>query len=71
MEERARRGYASAAARGLIWFALGERERARVLLEQGCGERDWRLRDSKVNPLYDSLRDDPRFQALLKCAHLD
>jgi TolB-like protein/Flp pilus assembly protein TadD len=45
---------------------LGHTDRAIALLErvsaQGWGQRDWLERD----PDYDSLRDDPRFQKLLK-----
>ena len=71
MEERARRGYVSPAARGYIWLALGEKDKGYALLEKACAETDWRLREAKVNPLYVSLRSDPRFKALLKCIHLD
>ena len=71
MEERARRGYVSPAARGYIWLALGEKDKGYALLEKACAETDWRLREAKVNPLYGSLRSDPRFKALLKCIHLD
>jgi len=45
---------------------LGHADRAIELLErvsaQGWGQRDWLERD----PDYDSLRDDPRFQRLVK-----
>jgi adenylate cyclase len=45
---------------------LGHADRAIALLErvsaQGWGQRDWLERD----PDYDSLRDDPRFQTLVK-----
>ena len=71
MEERARRGYVSPAARGYIWLALGEKDKGYALLEKACAETDWRLREAKVNPLYVSLRSEPRFKALLKCIHLD
>ena len=71
MEERALREYVSPAARGYIWLALGEKDKGYALLEKACAETDWRLREAKVNPLYVSLRSEPRFKALLKCIHLD
>ena len=71
MEERASRGFVSPAARGYIWVALGEKDRGFALLEKACAETDWRLREAKVDPLYGSMRPDPRFQALLKCVHLE
>jgi serine/threonine-protein kinase len=71
MEQRAKREYVSPAARGLIWVALGEKERGYALLANACAENDWRLRDIKVNPLYDSLQAEPRFHELLKCIHLE
>ena len=71
MEERAKREYVSPAARGYIWLALGEKDKGYALLEKACAENDWRLRAAKVDPLYNSMRPDPRFQALLKCVHLE
>jgi serine/threonine-protein kinase len=71
LEERAKHEHVSTAARGLIWVALAEKERGYALLERACAEKDWRLGEVKVHPLYDSMRSDPRFQALLKCAHLE
>ena len=71
LEQRAKREYASPAVRGLIWLALGERERGYALLAKACAELDTRLRDAKVNPLYDKLRAEPRFHEVLKCIHLE
>ena len=71
LEERAAHGYASPAQRGLILVALGERERGYALLDQACAEHDYRLRDMKINPVYDTLRKDARFHDVLKCAHLE
>ncbi|MFL6260085.1 MAG: winged helix-turn-helix domain-containing protein [Thermoanaerobaculia bacterium] len=49
---------------------LGERERALDLLFQQCRERsDSMMAYLRVDPLYDSLRSDPRFQELLRCAN--
>lgn len=71
MEERAQHEYVSPAMRGLIWIALGEKDRGYVLLDKACAEKSWELSDLKVNPTFDSLRAEPRFKALLKRLHLD
>jgi non-specific serine/threonine protein kinase len=51
---------------GCVYARLGRKEDALVCLEQtfarGFGKRDWIERD----PDYDSLRDDPRFQAMIQ-----
>lgn len=65
MEERAKREYVSPAARGLFWIALGEKDRGYSLLDRACAERNWQLTDVKVNPIFDTLRAEPRFKALL------
>ena len=70
MDERAKRGYVSPAARGLMRVALGEKDRGYALLDRACAENDWRLRDTKVDPLFDRLREEPRFKAVLQCVHL-
>jgi len=71
MEQRAEREYVSPATRGLIWLALGEKDRGYALLAKACAERDWRLRITKVDPMFGSLRAEPRFHEMLKCIHLE
>lgn len=46
--------------------ALGEKDEAIEYLERGYAERSYPLVFLKVYPLYDPLRDDPRFAALLE-----
>ncbi|MGQ0543054.1 MAG: tetratricopeptide repeat protein [Blastocatellia bacterium] len=53
-----------------IYVALGDKDKAFVELEKAYQERDWWLRFLKVDPLMDSLRDDPRFAGLLKRMNL-
>jgi len=51
---------------------LGDRERALDLLFEQCRERsDSMIAYLRVDPLYDSLRSDPRFSELLRCANLE
>ncbi len=54
---------------GLYWM-LGDRDRAFALLDQAYAERDWTMRELKVNPMFDPMRGDPRFARLLKKLNL-
>ncbi len=45
--------------------ALGEKDQAMAWLEKAVEERDPWLTSLKVEPMYDSLRSDPRFVELL------
>jgi TolB-like protein len=48
----------------VIYAALGDHERALDYLEQAYQEREGWLVLLQVEPLYDDLRDEPRFQAI-------
>ena len=50
----------------LVYNGLGDRDEALSLLERACDERDVRLTLLKVDPRWDSLRDNARFVAILK-----
>jgi TolB-like protein/Tfp pilus assembly protein PilF len=50
---------------------VGETERAFGLLEKAYAERDPMLRDLKVNPIWDPIRNDARFGTVLKQMRLD
>jgi TolB-like protein/Flp pilus assembly protein TadD/class 3 adenylate cyclase len=50
----------------LVYAGLGDREQAFSFLERACDERDVRVTLLKVDPRWDLLRSDPRFQAILK-----
>jgi TolB-like protein/DNA-binding winged helix-turn-helix (wHTH) protein/Tfp pilus assembly protein PilF len=55
-----------------IYLGLGERDRALTWLEKAvAGERTGLLPAVKVDPIYDSLRGDPRFTELIKRMGLD
>jgi tetratricopeptide (TPR) repeat protein len=50
----------------LIHAGLGEREQAFAWLEKALAEKDVELILLNSNPLFDSLRPDPRFQTILR-----
>ena len=49
-----------------VYFRLGENEEGWKWLEKAYDERSYSLVLLKVDPFYDNIRSDPRFQALLK-----
>ncbi len=58
--------YVSPAALAIFYAALDDKESAFKSLEQAYAERDPQLQFLKVEPGYDSLREDPRFQEWLR-----
>jgi eukaryotic-like serine/threonine-protein kinase len=66
LNERSRQelGYSWAVA--CIYAGLGENDRAFAALENAYQERSGALQHSKVEPLMDPLRSDPRFPDLLR-----
>jgi TolB-like protein/lipoprotein NlpI len=57
--------------RAFVWIGLGEKNKALENLEKAYEERASALAYLKVWPIFDSLRSEPRFQALLKKMNLD
>jgi len=49
-----------------LHLGLGEKDQALDWLEKGYEEQDWYRWGLKVWPIFDPLRTEPRFQALLK-----
>jgi adenylate cyclase len=66
LEELAKHQYVNSSAFAAIYLGLGEKQRALDWLDE-CYENQesacWLL---KVDPIYDSVRNEPRFQALVK-----
>jgi len=48
-----------------VLVGLGEKDQALAWLERAVDQRDERIVMLKVDPHFDSLRSDPRFQQLL------
>jgi serine/threonine-protein kinase len=66
MEELATKRYVGAWSFAIVHLALGEKGKAIDELERAYLERsDPFITFIKVSPLFDPLRGDPRFQALL------
>ncbi len=60
------RKYVSPAELAILFAALNDRKQAFVSLEKAYAEHDVQLIFLGVDPGFDSLRDDPRFQDLLR-----
>jgi len=54
--------------RASLLAELGEKEKAIAFLNDGAARGDFRLFSMKYDPAFDSLRGDPRFQAVLNTA---
>ncbi len=72
MEERAENASAlNSWNMALTYTGLGEREQALDWLEQAYEEHASALMLLKITPAFDTLRSEPRFQALLEKVGLD
>lgn len=64
------RVYVSPLHMALVYTGLGERDRALVWLERAYKDRSNFMSRLKVDPRFDPLRSDPRFQNLLRRMNL-
>ena len=53
------------------YIGLGDTDSSFALLERAFAQHSTTLSSLKVNPAYDSLRGDPRFEQLLRRAHFE
>ena len=61
--ESTKRGeYVAAIEYVTAYTRMGDKERALQWLDKATQERNRFAFEFKINPLYDSLRDDPRYQ---------
>lgn len=63
--------YVASAPVAIAYIGLGEKDRAFDWLEKALDERLWEMGTLKVNPVFDPLRADERFESLLSRVHLD
>jgi len=69
-EKHSERGYLSLNMIAELYGYLGENDRALALLEKDAAEGDRTFWNHYQSPGFDGVRDDPRFQALLREMHL-
>jgi len=63
--ELSKRSYIPATSIAVVYLGLGEKTRALDWLEKGLEEHSPGLSILKIDPRYDGLRSNPRFQDLL------
>ncbi len=66
LEELSKQEYVTPTLMAVIYAELGQKDKAFKLLEEAYEKSDIRLDYLKVDPLFDSLRSDPRFTELLR-----
>src|SRR5437899_9001399 len=66
LEEMAKRQYVSSTAFASIYLGLGEKEKALDWLDKSYQDQESACWYLTVDPIYDSVRKEPRFQAILK-----
>ena len=73
LNDLSKQKYVSAVLVAMIYAGLGEKDKAFEWLEEGYDDRSIglaNLEEIKVDPAYDPLRSDPRFQDLLRRMNL-
>ncbi len=66
----AQKRYVSPFYLAVIYAGLGEKDEAFVWLEKAYQDKSWWMATLRSNPQLDNLRDDPRFQDLLRRVNL-
>src|SRR5881392_1977293 len=66
LEQMAKRQYVSTTAFADIHLGLGEKEKALDWLEKSYQDQESACWYLKVDPIYDRVRNEPRFQALVQ-----
>ena len=66
LEEMAKRQYVSSTAFAMIYLGLGEKQKALNWLEKSYENQESACWYLTVEPIYDSVRNEPRFQALVQ-----
>jgi TolB-like protein/Flp pilus assembly protein TadD len=66
LKQQAKRKYVSPGTIADLYFLLGDKDQAFALLEKAYDERDNMIVLLKVEPMFDPMRSDPRFDNLLR-----
>ena len=66
VERMSRRSFVSPTILAWVHAGLGDRDQAIARLEEACQHRDNILTGLQLYPVFDPLRDDPRFEGLLR-----
>src|SRR6266487_2476111 len=66
LEELAKHQYVNSSAFAAIYLGLGEKEKALDWLDKSYEDQESACWYLKVDPIYDSVRNEPRFQALVQ-----
>ena len=66
LQKSAESQYVAASWQAYILAQLGDKDAAMDMLEKAYQDRDWNTRIINVDPQFKSLRDNPRFKALVK-----
>jgi len=69
--ERAKQEYVPRTDFSIIYAYLGDKDQAMRWLEEGYKEHEFLMTTLNVTPEWDPLRDDPRFQDLLRRMNLE
>jgi hypothetical protein len=71
LERLAQNRYVSPVYMATILIGLGEKDRAFVWLERAVEDHSYDVIYLKVDPLFDGIRNDPRFPELLRKVGLE
>ena len=66
LQQRSEHEYVPALSHALIYSGLGEKDQAFAWLDKAYEERSFQLQWIKIEPRWDNLRSDPRFQDLTR-----
>ena len=70
LNELSKQKYVAAESTATIYAGLGEKDKAFEWLEKGYKGREFFMSFARVDPIFDSLRSDPRFTDLLRRMNL-
>jgi len=66
LQEQSKKGYVAPTNFAKVYIGLGDKDQAFAWLEKGYQQRDYWMAFLNGDPMFDSLRSDPRFQDLVR-----